>query len=228
MIFIPPNIKNILVNHSSGMDSTLLIYNLLQKLQDLNKLPDVNFFINTGYDAEADPNAVQRSDRICKVIFDKFNVTYTRLQFEYQDGPNKIPTFSRVNSEFKKKYDIDAYYRGTSLGPPREIQEKYNYHKPERDLGGLQHVEKHSRELTQIYSIIPWYNKDKKYIVDEWKKSSFLMNEVYNLTFSCVCTGDKTDNWTKHCYEMPGTKDRPNKWCWWCIEKKWAFGELDG
>ena len=219
MIYVPEKVKNILVSHSSGMDSTLLIFKLLEELQRINKIHDVNIYVNTGFEPIADPHAPNRSDKICKILFDKFNCKYKRLSFEYKDGETKIPTFRKNVRAFKSKYNIDTYYRGTTLGPPVDIQLKYNYHKPERDENKLTHI----KIVDNIHTIVPWFNKNKKFIVDEWKKSDFLMNEVYHLTFSCVCGKDETESWTKHCYDL---HEKPQKWCWWCVEKKWAFGEL--
>ena len=44
MIYVPDSAKNILVNHSSGMDSTLLIYKLLNELKISRKLDKVNIY----------------------------------------------------------------------------------------------------------------------------------------------------------------------------------------
>ena len=221
MIYVPDNAKNILINHSSGMDSTLLIYKLLNKLKSLNKLDSVNIFINTGDEPLCDPYASLRSDKICKKLFDKFNSSYTRLKFTYTDGETKVPTFMNKTIEFKKQNNIDVFYRGITLSPPREIQVKYNYHKPERDVNQLTHI----TLVGESYTICPWYNVNKKFIVSEYKKDSYLMNEIYPLTHSCICSGDKTENWTKHCSETQGTN--PKDWCWWCVEKQWAFGVLN-
>jgi len=229
MIYVPQHTERILINHSSGMDSTLLIYLLLTELKNQSLLDKVKIFINTGFDPIADPYAPERSKNICDIVFKKFGATYTHNSFEYRDGKDtKIPDFQNFIKKFKIDYDIDVYYRGTSLGPPKDIQEKYNYHKPERDYGGLAHIENQHLDFPHLkarWTIIPYWNKDKKWIVNEWKKSDFLMNEVYHLTFSCVLGKEATHNWTKHCYDNYPNNIR--KWCWWCVEKKWAFEELD-
>lgn len=221
MIYVPDSAKNILVNHSSGMDSTLLIYKLLNELKISRKLDKVNIFINTGDEPVCDPHASFRSDNICKKLFDKFSSSYTRLKFIYTDGETKIPTFKNKTIEYKRQYNIDVFYRGITLSPPKEIQTKYNYYKPERDVNQLTHI----ALVGESYTICPWYNVDKKFIVSEYKKDSFLMNEIYPLTHSCVCSGDKTENWTKHCSETQGPNVK--NWCWWCVEKQWALGVLN-
>ena len=43
------------------------------------------------------------------------------------------------------------------------------------------------------------------------------MKELFPITASCVGYAKETDYFTKPC-----------KVCWWCREKKWAFGMYDG
>ena len=57
MIYVPQHTERILINHSSGMDSTLLIYLLLTELKNQSLLDKVKIFINTGFDPIADPYA---------------------------------------------------------------------------------------------------------------------------------------------------------------------------
>ena len=45
MIYVPDSAKNILVNHSSGMDSTLLIYKLLNELRKEEDIELKNQFL---------------------------------------------------------------------------------------------------------------------------------------------------------------------------------------
>ena len=43
------------------------------------------------------------------------------------------------------------------------------------------------------------------------------MDELFPITASCVAYAKKTNHFSEPCKE-----------CWWCREKKWAFGMYDG
>ena len=56
----------------------------------------------------------------------------------------------------------------------------------------------------------------KKFMAEEYKKHN-LMEELFPLTASCIGYAEKTNHFSGPC-----------KVCWWCKEKKWAFGMYDG
>ena len=57
---------------------------------------------------------------------------------------------------------------------------------------------------------------DKRFVAEMYEQFN-LMDNLFPITASCVEYADKTDYFTKPC-----------KKCWWCREKKWAFGAYDG
>ena len=61
----------------------------------------------------------------------------------------------------------------------------------------------------------PFKNIDKKFIAHIYKEYG-LIDTLYPLTRSCESTDpDNCDDYKGHCGN-----------CWWCLERKWAFGIL--
>ena len=62
----------------------------------------------------------------------------------------------------------------------------------------------------------PFVNVDKKFVADLYKQFD-LMDDLFPLTMSCIGFDYQTNYFTEPC-----------KKCYWCHEKKWAFGCYDG
>ena len=83
-----------------------------------------------------------------------------------------------------------------------------------RDKHGNDRVPFHENHGHAFYC--PYEYVDKRFVADMYHKYN-LMFELFPITSSCVEYAEKTDYFTKPCKE-----------CWWCREKKWAFGMYDG
>ena len=62
----------------------------------------------------------------------------------------------------------------------------------------------------------PFEFVNKKFVSDMYHRYN-LMDELFPITASCVAYAKKTNHFSEPCKE-----------CWWCREKKWAFGMYDG
>ena len=104
--------------------------------------------------------------------------------------------------EWLKRGDVDYVYSGLTANPKNVIL-KYDEQKITR------------REITKESLIdennfyMPFTNTDKKTIADLYKENN-LIESLFTLTFSCINSLDE-----HHCNN-----------CWWCEERKWAFGKL--
>lgn len=98
---------------------------------------------------------------------------------------------------------------GMSANPPDEemkLNGFYNNAERRRDKG-----QNLSTLRENVYQ--PYINVDKAFVAGVFFKHD-LMDDLFPLTGSCVGTPD-VQNW--------GTE--PCGRCWWCAEKKWAFGK---
>jgi len=112
--------------------------------------------------------------------------------------------FKREKNKLKSFGEIEIVIPSYSMNPPKEVM--------------LQNPEMYnSRDEKRDYDLYPdWHDHrplsgvDKKFIAHFYKH--FKLEELIPLTVSC--TGDQS--------MMPCKK------CFWCHEKKWAFGVYDG
>ena len=58
-------------------------------------------------------------------------------------------------------------------------------------------------------AVFPFTNMNKKEIANMYRKEN--LHELYKLTISCE---SRNDIGPVHCDD-----------CWWCMERKWAFGD---
>ena len=78
-IWVPEEAKDIVIMHSSGMDSSMLIYSMVKTLQGNGRINDVNIHISTGDCKRTEPYNIRQSDIICKTIFSK--ITHYMMSF---------------------------------------------------------------------------------------------------------------------------------------------------
>ena len=64
----------------------------------------------------------------------------------------------------------------------------------------------------------PWYNVNKKFIAEQYKKFN-LLDDLLPLTRSC-------ENRPAKPVIIDQFETEPCGKCWWCLEKKWAFGHF--
>ena len=110
---------------------------------------------------------------------------------------------------------IEVLFHGRTANPPVEEAEAHNLtFKRENQRDGNEKFVYHEKHNRPFY--VPFNNVDKRFIAENYKKFN-LMEELFPITGSCVGYAEATDNFSKPC-----------RVCWWCREKKWAFGMYDG
>lgn len=220
---IPPQSKNIIVNVSGGVDSALLLYITVKYLQ--KNLPDANLNVLTcANKAKMYWNGTRASSVVnyvlTKTSFNKFNTHYTFYRPEQENQ-----YFIDMETKLWDSGFIDTRIEGTTKNPPAHVKvirsdgEKILL----REYGG--NIEKRNNptklqcktieESNKIGHLIsPWINVDKSFIADQYKKFN-LNDELLPLTRSCEARPEKHKHF-----------DQPCGMCWWCLEKKWAFGHF--
>ena len=111
-----------------------------------------------------------------------------------------------------RKYECKRYIAAMTQNPPNDVMEKL----------GFAHLAETKRNEDQ--NTVHVFNRDgisyhpfarvNKLFVKGIYETHDLMGEYYNLTGSCTGNYDLTNYFTKPCGK-----------CFWCHEKKWAFGE---
>jgi len=128
-------------------------------------------------------------------------------QFRTIRGVVKVRKMYQIHQSLLKKYPEAQLLFGQTKNPSFEDMKNY-------DHPALLNLREHRRDKVRhkVTYLEPFNTVDKKFIADIFKSHN-LMDSLFTLTGSCVGTLELTDGFTKPCKE-----------CWWCHEKRWAFG----
>ena len=109
-----------------------------------------------------------------------------------------------------KSGEINMQINGLTSNPPKDIAKKLGfYDKCEERRFSIDNQTK----LKSTYK--PFRNVNKKWVYGMYKTHD-LLKWLYPYTQSCTGFAKQTDWFTKPCGQ-----------CFWCYEKKWAFGSFD-
>ena len=147
------------------------------------------------------------------VSFGEHQVDYYNKSFE----KDKVNHHKAHEERLREEKIIDVLFHGRSANPPEDVAKENNLlfkREERRDRHGHKRVPYHERHDRPFYCPLEYL--DKRFVAEMYKQFN-LMDNLFPITASCVEYAEKTDYFTKPCKE-----------CWWCREKKWAFGMYDG
>lgn len=223
--------NNIAINLSGGTDSALITILTCMDITErkLNKriVPITGCEVNRPYNVDA-------AEKILGLIKKRFpNVEFADHYIHQYDVPKDIHGEPRTrikanahrNHEVKlfTNEEIDVIYAGISQNPPwKNLPESHPLRRKreknrEANNGYLEkwlHGGMFDRGILWYHR--PLYNQNKSKVAELYHELS-LMEDIFPLTESCIGQAEATKFFTEPC-----------KKCWWCHEKKWAFGMYDG
>jgi 7-cyano-7-deazaguanine synthase in queuosine biosynthesis len=185
------------INVSGGADSALILY-ILMKYSKHRVIA-----VTLGNSSVDNSNIGASTNVVNKVVelTDNYNVEQRITYMRDFVGTKAIDT-SLVFDE-----TIKVYYLGITSNPPDEVAITFN----SESLGEEDRSPSVVRPLWlddgAIY--IPFYNIDKLKLAEIYDYLG-ITDTLFPLTVSCTKNSDGT-----HCDN-----------CWWCSERKWAFGRL--
>lgn len=193
-----PMVKNIGIKMSGGTDSSIVAY------------MTINYIIENNLDIKVYPIVIIEEDSPFQEIFvsQVINFIEKEKNFKFQDKiirhhsskVEKIDTIRAVEAELKDS--IELIISGITHYPKEDFDDSEG---PGDDRIGNFPI------MWDNWIYTPVINIDKKGIADLYKKYN-LLDTLFPLTRSCT---KKTKDFSKHCGK-----------CWWCKERKWAFGKL--
>ena len=217
---------------SCGADSALLLYVLMTKVTD--RIHIYNMMANWRRAALEEPfeNVVKKCAELTG------NTNYT-IHKEYVDDPSAEFYIEMINTALDKK-EVDIVYYGLTVFPPKEEWKTWPVkHQPEwhnelrsdkiqhpvfgfnipvelaTDFGQECPLTSDGRPTDNLSLdervYIPLYNYNKKYIAKMYKELD-IEQTLYPITRSC----EDDSHIGSHCGD-----------CFWCKERKWAFGYLE-
>ena len=201
------------INLSGGVDSSLLLFFTCRKLKQLKSNAEIVLVtvVHNIWNA-------QEIVELFKEWFTEINWGGHRIDY-YNKNYEKDKVNKHRNHENKLRAQgiIEVLFHGRTANPDKEEAKKHNllYKREERrDKHGNQRQPYHEQHGKPFYC--PFEYVDKRFIAEMYHKFN-LMKDLFPITASCVEYAEKTDYFSKPCKE-----------CWWCREKKWAFGMYDG
>jgi 7-cyano-7-deazaguanine synthase in queuosine biosynthesis len=225
---IPVKYKKILVNVSGGADSALLLYLIVKYVQNNIKDAEVNV-MTLANRAKADWNARKAADVIHYVItrtnFQNFNMHYTFYRDEQE-----MHYFEETQKDLFEQNKFDFFAHGTTANPQGDvfvsnidntIVNLKDNALSDRDPRNYNFIDEHEHNGKKFAVMNPWYNVDKRFIAEQYDKFN-LRKDLLPLTRSCEVRprhlGISDKVYGKDFENTPCGK------CWWCLERKWAFG----
>ena len=185
------------ISCSGGADSTILLYHLAKYSQ--NKI--YCYILSTKeWDYKEYPIAQKIVNRISEITGNNKLVAK-----ELRSDKKDLDTLMKLTNDAATRDNVSVIYSGITKRPPateeRTFSTPFNENSTFRDF---------DIKVPTLYNntYMPIANHNKKDVYNMYVEADVL-DELFPLTFSCV---DAIDS---HCGK-----------CWWCEERKWAFGRL--
>lgn len=215
------------VSVSGGTDSALLFYLICKFVPDVSILP---WSANDIYR----PTNLDAARSVYDAIKNHFPDREIKPMYEF-DIDTKDPYWRRFSREnYKNTYNLSIggftknsiishktellyetdevrmHINGLTANPPEEIVKQLGI---ENITEKRRYSKDNETKLKTMYK--PFRNVDKKWVAGMYERFE-LMDWIYPLTQSCTGFAQETNFFTEPCKE-----------CFWCNEKKWAFGTYD-
>lgn len=220
---IPEKFNKILVNCSGGADSTILLYIIIDYLMKNNRR-DARVNVTTcANDYKHRWNARKTADVINWIIdytgYDNFDMHYT-----YYRSRQDHKYFHEIERNLLRDKRVDLIVSGITSNPLTETTVRDKTGKEvdllvtgltDRNIG---EDEKDFKEGAGYAYYKPFHRVDKKFISSMYRQYNVM--PLFDITRSCEAVPDSDAAFD------PEFEKQPCGTCWWCLERKWAFGRF--
>lgn len=213
---IPDEYKRIAVNCSGGADSSILLYTLVKYLQENNKTDTKITVLTCANDLKGRWNA-RNAAKVIDFVIENTKTNLIDTHISYYRDLQKEEYFHEIEHDLFRNKKIDLVVSGITSNPPTGVL-VLDINNKAINLSDEALDVRNSREQETWYydEIGTWYtpfvNTDKKMI-------SAIYNH-FNITETLLPLTRSCESIEKD----PKLYDRPCGKCWWCLERKWAFG----
>lgn len=204
------------INVSGGADSAVLLY-LTMKYSTENLINIFTLGNNQRYrrNVHAATAVVERCIQLTGNTNIKHHIHYCDIQ--NHESLSEMLTYHRNNSE------IDVMLGGVTQNPPAEITDKFELEVTEDERSPGNTRDSIIRVGDKIVGFKPFVNSDKQAIAELYEKYD-LMETLFPVTRSCEF--DPTNIFFHNRKIVDPGMGHCGR-CWWCEERKWAFGRLE-
>lgn len=228
--------SQIIMGCSGGLDSAAILYLICKHFPEIEIIPYTAVDDNYPKHTEATINVdnwfrlnfpdnkiknleifnINQKDR--NIVSDKtinhYKNTIESLQTLSSNSVSKTIQLYQVFGEMYGMYPDVIQCLGMTANPPNPVLKKYGFlHTIESRRTITTKDGNETLTKTDFHTEYkPFHNVDKKFVADIYEKNE-LMESLFPLTWSCNGSYKDTNAFTEPC-----------KKCFWCHEKKWAFG----
>lgn len=224
---IPEKYRKIGVNCSGGADSSILVYMVAAYLKENNR---TNTTINVMSCANDNKNRwnVRRAAEIINYTIDKLKWNQFDIHYSYYRDFQDAKYFHEIETDLFNDDRIDLVVSGLTANPKSQAL-------VENSVGKIIDLSQDALDVRNSQNSEQWYlnneyhfytpfiNVDKRFIAHMY--DIYDVNDMIHLTRSCEATPQPPGHTHTVDYD-PAFERHPCGKCWWCLEKKWAFGHF--
>jgi len=221
------NTRQIGVNCSGGADSAILLYMICDYIQQ-NDIDATVSVMTCANDNKNRWNA-RKAASVINYTINKLKFNSIDMHYIYYRDRQDIKYFHEVEAKLFADGRIDLLVAGITANPKvTAIVEDSNGNMIDLSHNAL--VERNSNQAPQWTTstngnkfYTPFINVDKRFVASMY--SEYNVMDMLDLTRSCEATPQPPG--LVHTVEYdPNFENQPCGKCWWCLERKWAFGHL--
>ena len=215
--------KKIAVNCSGGADSSLLLFMVAKYIQDNNVVDAKISVLTCANDLKHRWNARKAAD-VINYIVHKLDFNPFDMHYCYYRDKQDSTYFNKIEFALFKENKTDLVISGITSNPLVNdvIIEDARGKMVDLHATGLTERNIEGTAPTLLISedghwYVPFVNVDKRFVAEMYKKYDIM--DMLDLTRSCEAI-------PKHSDFRPDFEKNPCGTCWWCLERKWAFGKF--
>lgn len=194
------------VSCSGGADSTILLYHLMKHAKGTIHIFTTGNNQRERYNVKVACEVVEKCIRLTGNTNIEHHISYCEVQ--------SFDTLFPKLDFYLKSGIIDMLYTGITANPPKEVSDTFKLPVSEANRDGNSDLIHHNGK---VYT--PWYNINKQEIAKMYDEE--LLKDLFAITRSC-----EYDPTSSYFDNIENPQDGHCGECWWCEERKWAFGRL--
>jgi hypothetical protein len=219
---IPDTYKKLLVNCSGGADSALVLYLTVLYIQQAGREADTEINVTTCVNDKKGRWNAARACGVIDIVKSLTNTTAINLHYSYYRDVQDEKYFREIENALHKDNRSDLVVSGLTCNPksvePIVVVNRFGVAVdladdalPVRNYESLEDKFLFTYPNSNDF-YIPFRRVDKKWVADAYKQYN-IVDTLFPITRSCESL-------------KPEYFDKPCGNCWWCLERKWAFGTL--
>lgn len=223
--FILPNVKKIGINCSGGADSSILLL-LVFHYCIINNIDDMKITVVTSVNDNTGRMNGKHANNVINYIIEKTNRNFIDQHIMFYRDRQKNEYFYDIVFPLFQTKKVGYFMTGRTANPQgNTLVENINGDEIDLSLNAMsmRNGTNHPLYQNDMKHGHVWYrpfiNVDKKFI--RFLYDYLDANDLFGITRSC-----EPLNLKQNSFIYQNDVINPCGKCWWCLERKWAFGKF--